>query len=98
MSQENNPKPQRTIDERINAFAADIEEIRAIHSDHTFCLNLHSELIVSLDTKLENLGAKIDKLTEDSKRDAESIRTLARIAEIHGPRRTSLEGDQAAQQ
>ena len=96
-SDNNTPKPQRTIDERIDAFAASIEEIHAIQKEHAFSMKLHAEMIVPLDPKLENLTVKIDMLTENSKRDAENIRALARIAEMHDPRLTAIEGDQPAQ-
>ena len=92
-----NQEPQRTIDERIEALTGSFEQINAIAKEHAFSLKLYAEMIVSLDAKLEHLTDKIDKLSEDSKRDAKNIRTLVRIAEIRDRRLTAVEGDRPAQ-
>ena len=45
---------------------------------------------------VQALTANIAEVTANSKRDAESIRALARIAEIHERRLTAIEGDNPA--
>ncbi len=42
--------------------------------------------------RTSDIFTAIDRLAEESKRDAENIRALARIAEMHERRLTDLEG------
>ena len=49
------------------------------------------ELIAGM---IRDLTRDVEKLTQNSQRDAENIRALARVAEIHERRLTDLEGDQ----
>ena len=50
------------------------------------------ERIDAITMNLELLSHTVEAMTANSVRDAESIRTLARIAEIHERRLTALEG------
>jgi hypothetical protein len=67
-----------TVDERIEALVARHEALTARHE----ALTMHVEIITR----------DIEKLGENSERDAENIRALARIAELHERRLTDIEG------
>ena len=83
-----NDKSPETFDERI----------KALQESHAFSLKLHADMIISIDTRLEQLAIEvvsmrkgIAELTENSKRDADNIRALVRIAEMHDRRLTAVE-------
>ena len=74
--------------------------LRELAQSTASTLKVHSDMMMSIDTKLGDYDAKLDRLTatvntlaENSKRDAENIRALARIAGAH-ERIGTLEGDQ----
>ena len=62
-----------SIEQRLNALA----------ESTAFTLKVHTDMMMSIDTKLESIATDLQELTANSKRDAESIRALFRIAEIH---------------
>jgi hypothetical protein len=83
-------QPQRSIDERIAALVAADEA-------HDARMRRTDERLGAIAESLELLTLEVRELSANSKRDADSIRALARIAEIHERRLTALEGDQPAQ-
>ena len=74
---DDNNKP-RSIDERIDALTMNLE--------------LLSHDVQELVTASKQQGENIDKLPAASERDGQSIRALARIAEIHEHRISAIEG------
>ena len=101
----------RRTDERIGAIAEsvellthDIEMLRASSAQHSAIAAQQSAIVAQQSaiaaqqsTIAAQHSANIDKLIENSKRDAESLRALARIAEIHERRLTAVEGQQPPQ-
>ncbi len=75
---------QPSLEQRLNALA----------ESTAFTLKVHTDMMMSIDTKLESIATDLQELTANSKRDAESIRALARIAEIHERRLSDIEGDE----
>ena len=90
-------QPQRSIDERITALLATDEahEARMRRTDER--LGAIAESLELLTVDVRELSTEVRELSANSKRDADSIRALARIAEIHERRQAALEGDQPAQ-
>ena len=92
-----NQEPQRSIEERIDALTGNNVHLNgrlnAMASEYAFSLKLHADMIVSLDTQMQQLTANVDKLTIDvrdlteiSKRNTEHAARLdakfERLAEI----------------
>ena len=64
---------------------------RAIENLTVNIESLHSS-VNELHASAQEQGRSLDKLAAESRRDAENIRALARIAEMHERRLTDLEG------
>ena len=77
-------KPQRTIDERIDALTRnDVhlnERLNAMASEYAFSLKLHADMIVSLDTQMQQLTANVDKLTIDVRNLTIDVQNLTEIS------------------
>jgi hypothetical protein len=71
-----------TFEERLDAIAVNLE--------------LTSQVAHENEIKLGKLAERISEITAAQKVDSENIRALARIAEIHEHRLTSLEGGERA--
>jgi len=71
-----------TVDERIEAIARNLDTLTKIHLDNDR----------EYRDRFTQLTAAIEKLQISVQQDAENIRGLARIAEIHERRLTDLEG------
>ena len=70
---------KKSIDERLAALTMNLE--------------LMSHANEAQDRRIEQLTAAIEKLVRVSNEDANAIRTLARIADVHEARIAGLEGD-----
>lgn len=81
-----------TIDERIEALTARHEALTARHEALTMTVELISRDVESLRQAAASDGKRIDALLTAVEQDAENIRGLARIAEIHERRLSHLEG------
>jgi len=82
------PAPRRpTIDERLEAINQTLELVAAMQLDN-------EKRLEGLTQTVELLAAVVAENTAAIKQDAENIRALARIAEIHEHRLTHLEGEQ----
>ena len=64
-----NQEPQRSIEERIDALTGNNVHLNgrlnAMASEYAFSIKLHADMIVSLDTQMQQLTANVDKLTTD---------------------------------
>jgi len=69
-----------------------LEQLQERHEALTQSVELLRDRTSDIYTAIDRLGEKVDKIAEETKRDAENIRALARIAEIHERRLTDLEG------
>jgi hypothetical protein len=84
-----------TIDERLEAVAQDLQTLTHIHLDND---REYRERFQQLTAALQQLTGRLDQLTGDVQqlsgfvqKDAEHIRGLVRIAELHHARLTRLE-------
>ena len=75
-----NQKTNRNLDERMEALTAIVEKTAAIVHDIAFSQKLHADMIVSLDTQMQQLSAKVDKLAEATARNTENIQALTENA------------------
>ena len=75
-----NQKSNRNLDERMDALTANIEKLTATVHDIAFSQKLHADMLVSLDTHMQQLTAKLDKLAEATARNTESIQALTKNA------------------
>ena len=73
------PKP-RTIDERLDGLTQTLEIIASMQRDN--------------EKRFAEIGATLQEIATNQKRDGEHILALARIAELHDRRLSNLEGDQ----
>ena len=80
-----------TFEERIDALTARHEALTARHE----ALTVRHE---ALTMNLELISHDLETLRANSERDAENIRALARIAELHERRLTHLEGEPQSSQ
>ena len=87
---------QKTIDRRIDAVTTGLQFVDARTRRTDERIGAIAKSVELLTHDVQSLRASIAGQAENSKRDAESIRALARIAEIHERRLTSIEGGQQA--
>ena len=85
MSPNDPQSPKRSFEERMDALSMHVELHAAMMRD--FDLRQEEEAQKRLET-----DARIDKLIKAVEIDAENIRALARIAEVHQDRIEKLEG------
>jgi hypothetical protein len=69
-----------------------LEELKERHEALTQSVELLRDRTTDIFTAIDRLGEKVDRIADETKRDGEHIRALARIAEIHERRLTDLEG------
>jgi len=78
-----------TVDERIEAIARNLDTLTKIHLDND---REYRDRFAQLTAAIEKLQISVEKMQISVQQDAENIRGLARIAEIHERRLTDLEG------
>ena len=88
-----NQEPQRSIEERIDALTGNNvqfnERLNAMAGEYAFSLKLHADMIVSLDTQMQQLTANVEKLTTDVQNltiDVKNLTELSRRITEHSAR------------
>ena len=81
------------MSDRLDRIEAAIERLTVRHEALAQSLELTASMQRDHEGKMARMEAVLDKIVAAIQQDAENIRALARIAELHDPRLSNLEGD-----
>ena len=81
------------MSDRLDRIEAAIERLTVRHEALAQSLELTASMQRDHEGKMARMEAVLDKIVAAIQQDAENIRALARIAELHDRRLSNLEGD-----